>query len=155
MSRRRLASLLGYAGGLCLVAAGSSGSAALHATILAWLASGLGPAGQAFIALAVVLGLLAAFGGFTVILGAWLIGRGSVRTGAFLLPIGAGAGLFGLAVNLTVLILDRGDVRPFLAGAFAGLGGLGVLLAIAAATYANPVPVGKWWRRARRAARPR
>lgn len=151
MSRRRTAARLAGAGGVCLVLAGSTGSSALWDAVLARLASGLpGAFGAVLLALAVVLGVLAGLGGFTVLLGAWLIRRRSARLGAFVVGLGAGGGLLGLAFNLALVLLAEGDVRPFFTALFATLGGLGVALSVAGATAASPVPVRAWWRWVRR-----
>lgn len=153
MSRRRLGAGLAATGGLCLLAAGSTGGAGLYRWLLLSVAHETpGEIGRLLVVAAIVLSVLAGFGGLTVLAGAWVIRRHSAPFGAFLVQVGAGFGLLGLVLHAArALAADEGI--GLVVGSLTTLGGLGVLLAVAGAAYANPLRIAHWWRRLRRARR--
>jgi len=71
---------------------------------------------------------MASFGGLAVIAGGILIGKDRVRTGKFIIGLGAGAGLIGFIVSL-IYGIKEGTLGVF---TFLGMGAVGIILSIVA-----------------------
>ena len=81
----------------------------------------------------VILIFSASLGGISVIIGGLLIGKNKVRTGKFIIALGAGLGLIGLIVSITVG-LTEGD---FTLNSLISLGAIGLILSIVARMMAK------------------
>lgn len=98
--RNEHAALLGAVAGVALLISGWTGARPVNRffTLLAEIV-GEGPL---LVVLAYVFIGVASLGGFTVLLGAFLIWKDRVRTGRMLILIGSGAGIFTLLLFLLV-----------------------------------------------------
>jgi hypothetical protein len=76
----------------------------------------------------VILIFIASLGGIAVIIGGLLIGKNKVRTGKFVIALGAGLGLIGLIVSLVIAIVEG----SFTLSSFLSIGAIGVILSIVA-----------------------
>lgn len=76
----------------------------------------------------VILIFIASLGGISVIIGGFLIGKNKVRTGKFIIAIGAGLGLIGLLVSLVISIVEG----SFTISSLTSIGAIGLILSIAA-----------------------
>ncbi len=81
----------------------------------------------------VILIFIASLGGISVIIGGFLIGKNKVRTGKFIIAIGAGLGLIGLLVSLVISIVEG----SFTISSLTSIGALGLILSIAARMLAE------------------
>ena len=75
-----------------------------------------------------ILIFIASLGGIAVIIGGLLIGKNKVRTGKFVIALGAGLGLIGLIVSLVIAIVEGN----FTLSCFLSIGAIGVILSIVA-----------------------
>jgi hypothetical protein len=73
-----------------------------------------------------ILVLFASLGGISVILGGLLIYKNKIRTGKFLISLGAGIGIIGLIVAIVIAIV-KGN---FVIGSFFSIGTIGLILSI-------------------------
>ena len=76
---------------------------------------------------------IASLGGIAVIAGGILLGQNKVRTGKFLITLGAGLGLIGLIVSI-VVVYTEGN---FTLASFFSIGTIGLILSIAARMIAK------------------
>lgn len=76
---------------------------------------------------------IASLGGFAVMFGGYLIGKSKVRTGRFIIGLGAGAGLIGFLASLFRGI-RAGNVTVY---TFLGFGAFGIILSIVARMVAK------------------
>jgi len=81
----------------------------------------------------VVLIFIASLGGIAVIAGGLLIGKNKVRTGKFLIALGAGLGLIGLIISIYVGY-SEGSLTM---GSFFSIGAIGLILSIIARIMAK------------------
>ncbi len=116
--------------GLLMIASGSVGSTSLwrlgYTLLAAWF-----PFFEPLLFTALILVLiLASFGGLTVLAGAYYIHEGRTRTPQFLITIGVGAGLLGLAFHLLLVFVEGGNPVRSLVATGTTVAGLAVLLSI-------------------------
>jgi len=81
----------------------------------------------------VILIFIASLGGISVIIGGLLIGKNKVRTGKFIIALGAGLGLIGLIVSI-IIGLTEGN---FTLNSLITLGAIGLILSIVARMMAE------------------
>jgi hypothetical protein len=81
----------------------------------------------------VILIFIASLGGISVIIGGLLIGKNKVRTGKFIIALGAGLGLIGLIVSI-IVGLTEGDLTL---NTLISLGAIGLILSIVARMMAK------------------
>ncbi len=81
----------------------------------------------------VILIFIASLGGISVIIGGLLIGKNKVRTGKFIIALGAGLGLIGLIVAI-IIGLSEGS---FTLNGLITLGAIGLILSIVARMMAE------------------
>ena len=81
----------------------------------------------------VILIFIASLGGISVIIGGLLIGKNKVRTGKFIIALGAGLGLIGLIVSI-IIGLTEGS---FTLNSLITLGAIGLILSIVARMMAK------------------
>ena len=81
----------------------------------------------------VILIFIASLGGISVIIGGLLIGKNKVRTGKFIIALGAGLGLIGLIVSI-IIGLTEGS---FTLNSLITLGAIGLILSIVARMMAE------------------
>lgn len=81
----------------------------------------------------VILILIASLGGFAVIIGGLLFGKDKVRTGRFLIALGAGLGLIGLIVSIVITIYEESPII----GSFFSIGSIGLIMSIIARIIAK------------------
>lgn len=135
-----------------MLLAGSSGSAGFWIFLLGLLARAVPGLAPWLAAVGLILAVLASLGGITVLVGGWIVQHRSRRLGAFLIGVGAGAGLLGFLVHVLIVWLAGANVVAWLAGFLLSAGGLGIVLALVAQGMARPPGSGKLVRRIRRAA---
>ena len=75
-----------------------------------------------------ILIFIASLGGLSVIAGGILIGKNKIRTGKFLILLGAGMGLIGLIFSIAVAYVEG----SFTLGSFFSIGTIGLILSIMA-----------------------
>jgi len=76
----------------------------------------------------VILIFIASLGGISVIIGGFLIGKKKVRTGKFVIALGAGLGLIGLLVSLIISVFEG----SFTISSYTSVGAIGLILSIVA-----------------------
>jgi len=81
----------------------------------------------------VILIFIASLGGISVIIGGLLIGKNKVKTGKFIIALGAGLGLIGLIVSI-IIGLTEGS---FILNSLITLGAIGLILSIVARMMAE------------------
>ena len=81
----------------------------------------------------VLLIFIASLGGIAVIIGGLLIGKNKVRTGKFIIALGAGLGLIGLIVSIIIGITEG----SFTLNSLITLGAIGLILSIVARMMAK------------------
>jgi len=81
----------------------------------------------------VVLIFIASLGGIAVIIGGLLIGKDKLRTGKFIIALGAGLGLIGLIFSVIVAYLGEN----LTIGSFLSIGAIGLILSIIARMIAS------------------
>lgn len=133
--RRRIASRAAYVGGAFLVLTGSTGAAAIITDGHEALASVAPEAADFLLPLLFVLMVAALLGGFSVILGGYVLHRHHRFMGKVLIWLGAGAGLVPFALNIVLLIVAGRNPLESLAATAMTLQGLGVLLALFAQAW--------------------
>lgn len=133
--RRRVASRAAYVGGLLLVLTGSTGAAAIIAVGHGALASVAPEVADFLLPLFLVLMIAALLGGFSVVLGGYVLHRHHRFLGKVLIWLGAGAGLLPFALNIVLLIVTGRNPLESLAATAMTLQGLGVLLALFAQAW--------------------
>jgi hypothetical protein len=75
-----------------------------------------------------ILIFIASLGGISVIIGGYLIGKDSIRTGKLFIILGAGLGLIGLIFSIVIAIMENN----FTIGSYFSVGFLGLFLSIVA-----------------------
>lgn len=75
-----------------------------------------------------ILIFIASLGGISVVAGGIFIGKEKIRTGKFLISMGAGIGLIGLIVTIIVALYQN----SLTLGSFFSIGTIGIILSIAA-----------------------
>jgi hypothetical protein len=81
----------------------------------------------------VILILIASLGGIAVIIGGLLIGKNKVKTGKFIIALGAGLGLIGLIVSIIIGVSEG----SFTLNSLITLGAIGLILSIVARMMAE------------------
>ena len=76
---------------------------------------------------------IASLGGIAVILGGILIGKNKVRTGKFIIAIGAGIGIIGLIFSLFVAVFEG----SLTIGGYLSIGTIGLILSVVARVVAE------------------
>ncbi len=76
----------------------------------------------------VILIFIASLGGISVIAGGIFIGKEKLRTGKFLISMGAGLGLIGLLVTIIIALIQN----SLTLGSFFSIGTIGIILSITA-----------------------
>ncbi|MGH2625509.1 MAG: hypothetical protein ACRDHY_02520, partial [Anaerolineales bacterium] len=137
--RNKLAGGLAIFAGLLLLATGWVGGPGLLGQLLeyaaAWLGGEIGAGLRFGLGVLVFLGGL---GGFTVLLGGFLIWKQRITTGRFLLWIGSGVSIFGLLMTLGIAALTNWpEALRFLTSLVQSAGWLGVLLSLVARSVAT------------------
>ena len=80
-----------------------------------------------------ILIFIASLGGIAVIIGGLLIGKDKIRTGKFIIALGAGLGLIGLTFSVIVAYLGE----SLTIGSFLSIGAIGLILSIIARMIAK------------------
>ena len=122
-------------GGILIILSSIVGSLGFIGTVISLISGILGSElGQFFSILVTILTYIAAGGGFSVIIGALIVGYGHGRIGRIVIGFGIGIGLIGLIILIiTTLIggISISDLPNVLLSAFHGTYGLlGVILSI-------------------------
>lgn len=81
----------------------------------------------------VILIFIASLGGIAVIFGGLLIGKDKIKTGKFLIMLGAGMGLVGLLISMIIAFAQN----SFTIGSLFSLGTIGIILSIVARSIAK------------------
>ena len=81
----------------------------------------------------VILIFIASLGGIAVIAGGLLIGKDKIRTGKFLIALGAGFGLIGLIFSIAVAYMEKN----LTISSFLSIGAIGLILSIVARIIAK------------------
>ncbi len=138
-SRNKIAALLAYVGGTLLLVAGATGSTGIIGTILEYLIENLGGATADMASLVLqVLNVIADLGGISVIIGGSLIINQRIRTGKFLIGIGAGMGLIGFLIILVSAFLHGWiNALNFLTTIIQSIGWIGVIISLTARLVAR------------------
>jgi len=132
-SKNQNAGMVGLVGGIFMMIAGVTGAATWrHIGDMAVTITGVNALGPIF----QILVALGALGGLLVIIGAIFIGwpiikirtKNRVKTGKLMITIGAGFGLLGLLVFLTLTVLGKDALGNFM-GAL-GIGFVGLICSI-------------------------
>jgi len=76
----------------------------------------------------VILIFIASLGGISVIIGGLLIWKSKIRTGKFMISLGAGLGIIGLIFSVIVGVIEG----SFTIGSFFSIGAIGLILSIVA-----------------------
>lgn len=128
--RTKRARAAAYAGGAILVLTGGPGAVGL--VRFGWRAvESLAPVlGRALGPLFVLALLVAALGGFSVLAGAYLLGRRKRLLGKLFLRLGAGVGLLSFAIDVVLLAMAGENPLVPLVSTAATLRGVGLLLAL-------------------------
>lgn len=123
--------------GILLIISGTRGSIGIYGMIFSILASFVEDALILSIlgAVALTLMFLASLGGFSVILGGYLVYKSKVRLGRFIIGLGAGVGIPGLLLTLFTFIV-RQNVSAVMAQ-HGVVGWTGILLSLIARTIAK------------------
>ena len=139
MVSRKTAVTVAYAGGVLLLVAGATGSTGILGRVIEYLVAHLDGATADLLSLILhILNIIAGLGGVSVILGGWLVSKKRVRTGKFVIGLGAGMGLIGFIIVLGSAFL-HGWVNAinFLIVVAQSTGWTGILLSIAATKLAK------------------
>lgn len=121
-----LAKKLAIISGLLLLLSGGSGVAAIK--MLAEILFSIIPENKLLIWMFTFLIIIASFGGITVMIGGFLIGKHKVTLGRILIQLGSGMGVLGLLLMILVAIING----RFIMGSFFSIGTLGVTLSVIA-----------------------
>lgn len=81
----------------------------------------------------VILIFIASLGGIAVIFGGLLIGKDKIKTGKFLIMLGAGMALIGLLISMIIAFAQN----SFTIGSLFSLGTIGIILSIVARSIAK------------------
>jgi len=120
------AMIIAIIAGILLLIAGVSGLATWQ-TIKEFVTSNITDNAVVQIVFAALI-FLASLGGITVITGGILIGKEKIRTGKFLISLGAGLGLIGLIISVIVAYMQSN----LTIGSFFSIGAIGLILSIVA-----------------------
>ncbi len=130
-SRNKKAMILAIIAGILLLIAGVNGIATWE-TIKDFVLNYVGE-NEIIEIIFVVLILIASLGGLAVIIGGLLFGKDKVRTGRFLITLGAGLGLIGLIVSIVIAIYEESPII----GSFFSIGAIGLIISIVARMIAK------------------
>jgi len=131
-SKNKTAMLIAIVAGILLLIEGVSGLATWQ-TIRDFVIKYIEPGNEIAQIVFAILIFIASLGGISVILGGLLIGKNNVRTGKFLIMLGAGIGLIGLIVSI-IITITQGSLEL---GAFFTIGAIGIILSIVARMMAK------------------
>ena len=131
MSKNKKAMFIAIVAGILLLISGISGLAAWE-TIKDFVIEHITDNEIVQIVFSVLI-LIASFGGVSVIVGGFIIGKNSVRTGKFLIALGAGMGLIGLLISVIVAYMQE----SLTIGSFFSIGAVGLILSIVARMIAE------------------
>jgi hypothetical protein len=131
MSKNKNAMIIAIVAGFLLLIAGISGFAAWE-TIKDFVIENITDNEIVQIVFSVLI-LIASFGGISVIIGGFIIGKNSVRTGKLFILLGSGMGLIGLLISIIVAYIQG----SFTIGSFFSIGVIGLILSIAARMIAE------------------
>ncbi|MHA2379387.1 MAG: hypothetical protein ACXADO_05905 [Candidatus Thorarchaeota archaeon] len=139
--KNKIPFLLCVAGGLMLIVSGAAGNVGFLdkiAVIISSIAE-LQPFVETLYIARYVLGGLASLGGNVVIVGGFLLTIDRITTGKLLIGLGAGMGIFGLAIQIGTLIYTLGPslALSWLEAFATTTSGGGVLITIAARMIAR------------------
>ena len=139
MVPKKLASTLAYSGGALLITAGATGSTGIIGKIMEYLIENLnGPTADLLSIILHIMNIVAGMGGTSVIAGGFLISKKRVRTGKFVIGLGAGMGFIGFLIVLTSAFLNGWvNAVNFLIIISHLVGWTGILLSIAATKLAK------------------
>ncbi len=135
--RNLLVFVLAIVAGVFLIVSGTRGPVGIYETILKTLPMItadpliLSVAGT----IALIFVTLSSLGGFTVILGGFLVYRNHVRTGKLLMSIGTGFGIFSF-ILLVITIVLSGDLS-IVTSEYSPIGWVGIILSFVARTMAK------------------
>jgi len=125
-AKRRLSSILAYAGGFLLIITGYSAHNEIVEFIAAWLSANGFASIASLLSIVILLGML---GGFTVIAGGYAVARNHLAIGCFLISTGSGFSLLEFILFLAVKYhLSFHALEVFLTS----LMGMGIILSISA-----------------------
>lgn len=130
-SKNSKAMVVAFIAGILLIIAGLSGMAAWEAIkefVIEHVADN-----EIIQYVFAILIFIASLGGIAVISGGLLIGKDKVRTGKFIIALGAGLGLIGLIFSVIVAYLGE----SFTIGSFLSIGAIGLILSIIARMIAK------------------
>lgn len=130
-SKNKAAMGLAIVAGLLLLVEGISGFA-LWTTIKEFVRDNVTD-NEIVMYIFVILIFIASLGGIAVIIGGLLIGSNKVKTGKFIIALGAGLGLIGLIVSI-IIGLTEGS---FTLNSLTTLGAIGLILSIVARIMAE------------------
>jgi hypothetical protein len=130
-SKQNQAMFIAIIAGILLLISGISGAVTWE-TIKDFLTSQF-PGNQVLEIVFVIIIFIASLGGITVIIGGLLIGKNNVKTGKFLITLGAGMGLIGLLISIIIAFTQN----SFTIGSFFSLGTIGLILSIIARMLAK------------------
>ena len=130
-SRNKAAMGVAIVAGLLLLIEGISGFATLT-TIKEFVTDNI-TNNEVVIYIFAILIFIASLGGISVIIGGLLIGKNKVKTGKFIIALGAGLGLIGLIVSI-IIGLTEGN---FTLNSLITLGAIGLILSIVARMMAE------------------
>ena len=126
-----LAKKLAIISGLLLLLSGGTGVASIN--LIAAILFSFIPEYTVLMWFFTILLIIASFGGITVMVGGFLIGKHKVTLGRLLIQLGSGMGVIGLIITITVAIWHNN----LLIGSFFSLGTLGVTLSVIAILIAK------------------
>ncbi|MFX0097061.1 MAG: hypothetical protein ACFE7E_04810 [Candidatus Hodarchaeota archaeon] len=131
--------ILATIAGILLIVSRTSGGLGFYGTILSYIAVQFG--GEVALVVSYLLwalSIIASLGGFAVIIGGFLIHRGRVTTGRFIISIGAGMGIIGLLVEIGSAALQGWTSLVGLLFAMTqSLSWIGIILSIVASLLAK------------------
>ena len=130
-SKKNQAMFIAIIAGILLLISGISGAATWE-TIKDFVTSQF-PGNQVLEIVFVILIFIASLGGITVIIGGLLIGKNNIKTGKFLITLGAGIGLIGLLISVIIAFTQN----SFTIGSFFSIGTIGIILSIIARMIAK------------------
>ena len=117
-----LAKKLAIISGILLLLSGGSGVATLQT--LAGLIFSFIPQYKLLQWIFIILMIFASFGGITVMIGGFLIGKHKVTLGRLMIQLGSGMGVIGLVLTIILAIMHN----SIMFGSFFSIGTLGVIL---------------------------
>jgi len=126
-SKNKQSMIIAIIAGILLLIAGVSGLATWE-TIKYFVIKNLNIDNEIIQVVFAVLIFIASLGGISVIAGGLLIGKNRVRTGKFLITLGAGLGLIGLIFSIIIGYYE-GNLTI---GSFFSIGTIGLILSIVA-----------------------